>query len=103
MAFYPASNKTFTLKANGQTVDASHVNDLQEEVAAIEDGLLNGSARLNSSHSTVVSLSVTGGSTFAGNLTIPNVAFASLPSTVTAGSVARVTDRRLVCLVVIGR
>ncbi len=39
---YPASVTTFTTKSNGGTIDASHVNDLQTEVNAIEDGLING-------------------------------------------------------------
>ena len=60
MATYPGSNKTFAARSNGQVIDASHVGDLQDEVAAIEDGLLNGTARLNSSGSTMVSLTVTG-------------------------------------------
>lgn len=66
MASYPTSVKSFAARSNGQTIDAAHVGDLQDEVNAIEDGLLNATARLNSSHSTVVALSVSGGSTFAG-------------------------------------
>lgn len=65
MASFPTSVKTFAARSNGQTIDAAHVGDLQDEVNAIEDGFLNGTARLNSSHSTVVALSVAGGSTLA--------------------------------------
>lgn len=75
-ASFPGAVKTFASRSNGQTIDASHVQDLQDEVHAIEDGLLNGSAPINSSRitapalsisagSTLTTLSVTGGSTFA--------------------------------------
>lgn len=63
MASYPTSVIAFATRSNGQTIDASHVNGLQDEVTALEDGLLNATARLNSSNSTHVNLSVTGGST----------------------------------------
>lgn len=66
MATYPGGVKTFTSKTDGVSVNAAaDINDLQNEVNAIEDGLLNGSARLNSSNSTVTNLSVSGGSTLA--------------------------------------
>ena len=69
MASFPAAVKTFTTKSDGagNTISASHVNDLQDEVNAVEDGYLNGTARLNSSGSTMTTLSVTGaaGSTMA--------------------------------------
>ncbi len=68
-ASYPTSVKTFTTKSTADVVQAAHVNDLQDEVNAIEAGLLNGTAPLNSSNSTVANLHVTGGSTL-GNLTI---------------------------------
>ena len=44
MASYPTSVKAFTTKVNGpgNTIDASHVNDLQSEVAAIETDLIAG-------------------------------------------------------------
>lgn len=41
-ASYPGSIKTFTTKNNGDTIQASHVDDLQDEVTAVETGLLNG-------------------------------------------------------------
>ena len=39
---YPASATTFTTKVNGagQTIDASHINDLQTEIAALEAAIL---------------------------------------------------------------
>lgn len=45
-ASYPSSVKTFTTKVDGagNIISASHVNDIQDEVNAIEGGLLNGVA-----------------------------------------------------------
>ena len=44
MASYPTSVKSFTTKNNGpgNTIDASHINDLQSEVTAIETDLIAG-------------------------------------------------------------
>lgn len=69
-ASYPNTVKTFTSRNVGDVIQPTHVNDLQDEVNAIEAGLLNGTAPLNSSRSTVASLNVTGNSTFAGNINI---------------------------------
>jgi hypothetical protein len=41
-ASFPSSVKSFTTKLAGDTVQASHINDLQDEVAAVETDLLNG-------------------------------------------------------------
>jgi len=41
-ASYPSAQKTFTSRNNGDTIQASHVNDLQDEVNAVEGGLING-------------------------------------------------------------
>lgn len=41
-ASYPSAVKSFTTKSNGGTIDASHVNDLQEEVTAVENDLVTG-------------------------------------------------------------
>lgn len=43
-ASYPTSTKSFTTKVDGpgHTISASHVNDLQDEVVAIENGLRAG-------------------------------------------------------------
>jgi len=70
MASYPTAVKVFTTKNAGDTIQAADVDDLQDEVNAIEAGLLNGTAPLNAAASTLASLSVTGGSTFAGAVTI---------------------------------
>lgn len=81
MASFPTSAHSFTSFANGATTDAAQVTDIYAEVEAIEDGYLNATARLNSSHSTMVALSVTGGSTLttvqAGNSTVANLSVSS--------------------------
>jgi hypothetical protein len=41
-ASYPSAVKTFTTKATGDKIQASHINDLQDEVHAIETDLLTG-------------------------------------------------------------
>ena len=65
MPSYPGAVKAFTSRNSGDVIQPAHVNDLQDEVAAIETGLLNGTAQLNSSNSTLANLSVTGKSTLA--------------------------------------
>ena len=87
MASFPTSAKVFASFSNGATSDAAQVTDIYAEVEAIEDGYLNGSARLNSSNSTVKTLSVTGGSTFGGNLNIGGNAIVC-SSAATIGSTA---------------
>ena len=74
MASFPTAAITFATRSNGQTIDASHVNTLQDEVAAMESGYLDATARLNSSNSTIANLSVPGGSTFTGPATFSTVA-----------------------------
>lgn len=65
MAQYPGAVKTFTSKADGagNKIFAAHINEIQDEVNAIEDGLLNGTAPVNSSRITAPALSVSAGST----------------------------------------
>lgn len=60
MPSFPDSVFAPANRSNGQTIDASHVNGVQDEIVAIEAGYINGTARLNSSN-----LNVTGASTFA--------------------------------------
>lgn len=43
-ASYPTSTKSFSTKVDGNTVSAAHVNDLQDEVVAVETGLRDGLA-----------------------------------------------------------
>ena len=71
MPSYPTSVWVPTTKATGDTLQAAHVNDAQDEIVAIEGGIRNGTAPVNSSNSTVANLSVTGGSTFAGAVVMP--------------------------------
>lgn len=88
MPSFPTSVFSPASRSNGQTLDASHVNDVQDEIVAIEGGYLNGTARLNSSNSTVANLSVAGGSTFAGPVTCSSgVTISSGGLTVSAGNV----------------
>lgn len=70
MPSFPTSVFAPASRSAGQTIQPAHVNDLQDEVNAIEGGYLNGTARLNSSASTVASLGVTGASTIAGRLVV---------------------------------
>lgn len=80
MASFPTSVKTFTTRNAGDTIQPAHVNELGDEVTAIEDGLINGTAPIVSSrisapasqitNSTVTNLSVTGQSTLASSVTI---------------------------------
>lgn len=77
-ASYPGAVKSFATRSNGQAMDASHVNDLQDEVTAIEDGIVNGTAPINSSRITATSLSLTGNSTVGGNLTVTGTLTATL-------------------------
>lgn len=60
MPSFPDSVFAPANRSNGQTIDASHMNGVQDEVVALESGFINGTARLNSSV-----LNVTAGSTFA--------------------------------------
>jgi hypothetical protein len=66
MASYPSAVKTFTSKSAGDTIQATHITDLQDEVTALEDGLLNGTAPINSSRITAPSAQIT-------NCTITNL------------------------------
>ena len=66
MPSFPGSVKSFTTKNSGDVIQSAHVNDLQDEVNAIEAGYINATAPLNSSRSTVATLQVTGVSTLGG-------------------------------------
>src|SRR3990167_2318139 len=77
MPSFPTTPRSFATKFTGDTIEAEHVNALQDEVNALESGYLNATARLNSSNSTLVALSVTGGSTLqslnSSNSTVANL------------------------------
>lgn len=70
MASYPTSVKAFTTKNTGDVIQAAHVNDLQDEVTAIETGITAGTAHLASSNSTVANLNVLGKSTLVDGLVL---------------------------------
>lgn len=59
MASYPSAVKSFGTKNAGDTIQPSHINELQDEVAALEDGLLNGTAPINSSRITAPAAQIT--------------------------------------------
>jgi hypothetical protein len=84
-ASYPASVKVFTSKNAGDLIPAAHINDLQDEVAAIESGLLNGTAPLASSNASVANLSVSGGSTL-GALSVTSLSLQTVQAMSTSGS-----------------
>ena len=67
-ASYPGAVVVFPTRSNGQVIDASHIDAVQDEVTAIETGLINGTAPLNSSGSTVATLQVLGNSTMTGHV-----------------------------------
>lgn len=86
MASYPTSVFAPSAKSAGQTIDASHINDLQNEAIAVEDALLNGIAHAVTistggltvstgsvnigGPSSVATLQVNGRSTLAGNMVL---------------------------------
>lgn len=72
MPSFPTSVWAPTTKSNGAVIDASHINDLQNEVVALEDGYLNSKAPIASSNASVAVLTVTGG-----KITFPAVQSAS--------------------------
>lgn len=82
MASFPTSPHTFTGFSNGALSDAAQVTDIYAEVEAIEAGIINGTARVQSSN-----LSVLGTSTFASRPMEPPPAAARvvLASTVSVG------------------
>lgn len=66
MANYPTSIPSFTNKSAGQAIGSAHMNAVQDEIVAIGSGLLQGTAPLASSNSTVLSLAVQGPLTMRG-------------------------------------
>lgn len=88
MASYPTAVKTFTSKSDGagNRIFASHVNDLQDEVTAIEDGILNGTAPVTCSRVTAATLSVAGNSTVGGTFSVGGAASINGSIVVTGGA-----------------
>jgi hypothetical protein len=96
MAAFPNSVKSFAIHNAGDTIQQADVNDCQDEIAAIETGYLTGTAQLNSSHSTLATLSVLGGSTLAGNLTLSGGL--SIGKAIQPSSIVTLTDGATVAL-----
>lgn len=82
MATYPTAVKTFVTRNAGDTIQPAHINDVQDEITAIETGLLNGTAPLHSSNSTLANLHVPGGSTLASLTVLAPAASVCVSSTV---------------------
>lgn len=89
MASFPDSIFSPASKNTGDTIQASHITDLDGEVVAIEQGFRSGTAPLNSSHSTLAALSVSGGSTFAGSVTVGGPFVMPTASTTLSGGSTR--------------
>jgi len=86
MAVYPGGVISFTTKTNGQTIDASHIDDLQAEVTAIENALVNGgftiagAVTVTGALTASATLGVTGNATIGGTLGVTGVAtFTAVP------------------------
>ena len=92
MPNFPTSPWSPPVRSAGNTIDASFFNDPNDEINAIEAGYLNGTARLNSSGSTVATLQA-GASTFSVRPVEPppNAVKVFRQSTVTLGSSAEST------------
>jgi hypothetical protein len=58
MASFPNSIFSPATRSAGQVIASAHMNDVQGELVAIEDGLRNGTAPLNSSNSTFNTVTV---------------------------------------------
>lgn len=79
MASYPSAVKTFTTKNALDTIQPSHINDLQDEIAAIESGLLNGTAPMNSSRITAPAAQIS--NCTVSSLTVSVLSIANLQTT----------------------
>lgn len=75
MPSFPTSVFAPASRSAGQTIQPAHMNDVQDELNAIEGGYLNGTARLNSSGSTLASLDVNGNSTLASSVTLGSIPY----------------------------
>lgn len=75
MPSFPGSVFSAASRSAGQTIGSAHMNAVQDELNAITDGYLNGTARLNSSASTLASLDVNGNSTLASSITFGSIPY----------------------------
>lgn len=96
MASFPNSVRTFTTKNDGagNTIFAVHINDLQAEVTALEDGLLNATAPLTLSTVTLTHLIVSGGLSVAVGSTLAtlNVTSGSTFTTINASGISTLSE-----------
>ena len=79
MPSFPGTVFSAANRSAGQTIASAHMNAVQDELNAITDGYINGTARLNSSGSTLASLDVNGNSTLASSITFGSIPYV-LPS-----------------------
>ena len=72
MASYPTSAKTFASRSAGQTIGSAHMNDVQDEINALETALL-GTLQHDVTLASGQRLNVGGNSTFTGSV-VPHIA-----------------------------
>lgn len=89
MASYPNAVKSFTNKNAGDTIQPAHINDLQDEIAALEDGLLNGTAPLNSSRITAPAAQISNATI--SSLTVSVMSISNLQTTASTTASLNVT------------
>ena len=75
MPSFPGAVFSAGTRSAGQTIGSAHMNAVQDELNALTDGYLNGTARLNSSASTLASLDVNGNSTLASSVTFGSIPY----------------------------
>ena len=75
MPSFPGAVFSAGTRSAGQTIGSAHMNAVQDELNAVTDGYLNGTARLNSSASTLASLDVNGNSTLASSVTFGSIPY----------------------------
>ena len=75
MPSFPGTVFSAANRSAGQTIASAHMNAVQDELNAITDGYINGTARLNSSGSTLASLDVNGNSTLASSVTFGSIPY----------------------------
>jgi hypothetical protein len=94
-ASYPTNIKGFTTKSAGDTIQPAHINDLQDEVMAVEAGLLSGASPITTSNATMAAISatglqITGNSTITGTLTVATIISTSISAGAGVTSYVRV-------------
>ena len=90
MASYPNAVKSFGTKNAGDTIQPAHINELQDEVAALEDGLLNGTAPINSSRITAPAAQISNATI--SSLTVSVMSITNLQTTASTTASLNVTS-----------